>query len=124
MSDNDKTASRQAELAELDRQIAIRRTTLETGVPPELLQNGRTAEEIAQHASDALAWRADTRSAAAPSTAAVAPYGGTGQISRPLLSQLDSATTMALYRAGRLEGMGAPPPPPRRNGEQHRNAAP
>ena len=51
-------ARREAELAELDRQLLIRDTALAMGVLPQFLQNARGAEQIEQHARDTLAWKA------------------------------------------------------------------
>ncbi len=121
---SDETASRQAELDELDRQIQIRKTALAMDVPPSFLQNARSTEEIEQHAREALQWRSASAPPAPPTTAAVSPYNGVGQISRNMLPYLGPAGTMEAWRAGRLEQAGAAKPPERRDGEQHRNAAP
>jgi hypothetical protein len=117
-------AEKLARISELDRQIAIRRTSLETGVPPGLLSQGRTVEEIQQHAADAIAWKAAAPPPPPPATAAVPAYNGVGQISRNTLPYLNPAAQLEAWRQGRLEQIGAPAPEPRRNGEQHRNAAP
>jgi hypothetical protein len=111
------------ELAELDRQIMIRNIAATTGVLPGMLQNAKTAEEMAQHAAAAMAWRADVGSAS-PSTASATYSLSVGQVSCNVLPHLSPAAQLEAWRQGRLEGIGAPAPPPCRNGEQHHNAAP
>jgi len=113
-------ATRTAELAELDRQIAIRHTSLKTGVPQEFLQNAQTTEQIEQYAQDALAWRGETP---APKTSARSPYpsggsvNGVSQVSAEALKYLNPQQINQLYAENRLAGLGAPAPPPRQNGE-------
>lgn len=122
-SDENTLTDQQQHIEALERDLAIERTSRLTGVPPDLLGNGNTAEEIEQIAADLLAWKAAAPPAQPPATAA-APAYTVGQISRSTLQYLSPEQISAVHREGRLEGIGAPAPPPRRTGEQHRNAAP
>lgn len=121
-------ATRLAELAELDRQIAISRTSLETGVPQGFLQNGQSAEEIAQIAADAISWRAAEKPSAPPPAPSARPayssVNGVSQFSKDALKYLTPQQINAACAENRLSAIGAPRPEPRRTGEQHRNAAP
>jgi hypothetical protein len=67
-------ADKQQQIDELQRQIAIDRTSRVTGVPPGLLANGKTAEQIEQIAASAIAWKAEAPAAPTPPTAAVPTY--------------------------------------------------
>ena len=128
MTDNtDALADRDSHIAELQRQIAIDRTSRETGVPPDLLGTGRTAEEIERIAADALAWKAAAAppEPSRPLTAAVPASVVTsadrielpGQVTtRDQLSRMSPAERMRAWREGRLVNLGANPPGPRRIG--------
>lgn len=119
MIDDQTEAEKRARISELDRQIAIRQISLETGVPPEFLQNAHTAEQIEQYAQDALAWRGETPAPQPRSQTNAPQYNGVGQLSRDALTQLPADVQMAAYRAGRLAALGAPAPPERQDGAHH-----
>lgn len=114
--------NKDAQIAALNRQIAIEGTVHETGVPAELLANATDADDMARIAAEALAWRA----AAAPSrppTAAVPVSTVTsadriamaaGQVTtRDQLAQVSPAERMRAWREGRLTQIGVGQPPPR-----------
>lgn len=120
MSDDDVLAAADRRIAELEREIAISRVRRETGFSPELLGNGRTAEEIEQIATDALGWRA----AAAPpptspptSALPASIVTSADRIEMPHritthdeLRRFPPAERMRAYREGRLMHLGAYPP--------------
>lgn len=117
MSD-EAEAEKQRRMEELDRQIAIRETALAMGVLPKFLQQAFTAEEIEQHARDALAWKAAAGSApAVPPQTAAAPAYPVSQMSRATLQHLSEDQVLAAWRTGRLEQIGAPMP--EHNGSRH-----
>jgi hypothetical protein len=120
MSDNDDLS---AERDRLQAEVIRLRVERDTGVPASMLSNATSEEEARVQAAEALAWKVAGSTSAAPrqQTAAVSPYASPGQISRDTLKYLSADQVSAVYRQGRLEGIGAPPPPPRRNGEPHRN---
>ncbi len=127
MSESNKAeAEKRARISELDRQIEIRKTALAMDIPPSLLQNGRTPEEIEQIARDALAWRGapSPGSATAAVSPSHAPHNGSGQYNRSMLPHLGPEGVMDAYRAGRLAAPAAAAPPPHHTGEQHRNSGP
>jgi hypothetical protein len=111
-----------AERDRLQGEVARLRVARDTGVPPELLGNGKTAEEIEQIAVDALAWKA-VAPRVPPQTAARPVSSGTvngvSQISRETLKYLTPQQINAVYAENRLSAIGAPAPPPRTNGEHH-----
>ena len=113
-TNDDLTAERDRLLGE----VARLRVSKATGVPVGMLADADDEVSARALADQALAWQAD-QPPRPQATAAVSPYSRPGQISKPVLSHLDGPTTMALYRAGRLEDMGAPAPGPRQNGEHH-----
>ena len=123
---SDETSENEGLIAERDKllgEVARLRVSKQTGVPVSMLGNAATEEAARALADQAQAWAAETTPA--PPTTSARPAYSTGQISRQTLGHLSPADQMAVYRQGRLEGIGAPQPPPRRNGEQHRhNAAP
>lgn len=101
MSDETET-EKQKRIAELDRQIAIRNTSLSTGVPPGLLGNGRDATEIEEIAAAALAWRQEE---VAPPPTAAAAYS-VGQYSRENLRCMTAAQVTEAYAQGQLASIG------------------
>ena len=111
MSDNDDLS---AERDRLQAEVIRLRVERDTGVPASMLSNATSEEEARVQAGS-------TSAAPRQQTAAVSPYASPGQISRDTLKYLSADQVSAVYRQGRLEGIGAPPPPPRRNGEPHRN---
>ena len=115
MSDETE-AEKQRGIEELDRQIAIRHVSLESGIPAGMLSNATSEEEARAQATEALAWRGD-QPAAPPQTAAVSQaYSRPGQISRQTLAHLSPEQVMSVYRQNRLDQVGAPAPGPRQNG--------
>ncbi len=110
--DNNELA---AERDRLQAEVMRLRVERETGVPASMLSHAMTEEQARAQAAEALAWKAEGRSA--PPTAAAA-YS-VGQYSRNQLPYLGPAGVMEAWRAGRLEQAGAAPPPPRNNGEHH-----
>jgi hypothetical protein len=122
--DAETLADQEQRIEALERQIAIERTSRITGVPPDLLGNGTTAEEIERIAADLLGWRA-AAAASRPQTAAVSASVVTSgdRIEMPHqltthdeLRRLSPAERMRALREGRLIHLGANPPPPRRIG--------
>lgn len=101
-------------------EVARLRVSKETSVPVVMLAVAMTEDQARALADQALAWRTETAPAPPRSspTSAVNPYRN-GQISRPVLSQLDPADVTALWRQGKLESLGAPAPPPRTDGTHH-----
>jgi hypothetical protein len=125
MTDEPETlAEKERRIAQLEAEIARSEISRLSGVRMHLLGDAATEEEARTAADQALDWRtAPAPPAPTPPTSAV-PMPSVGQISRETLGYLGPADQLAFWRQGRLEGIGAPAPPPRRNGEQHRNAAP
>jgi hypothetical protein len=120
-------ADRDEQIAALERQIAIDRTSREYGLPPELLGSGQTAEDIERIAADLLAWKAATtpQPPSRPTTSAVLASRVTsadriempGQVQTlDELRRLSPGERMRAYREGRLAHLGANPPGPRRIG--------
>ncbi len=121
---NDDLADLTAERDRLQAEVARLRVARDTGVPPELLGNGKTTEEIERIATDALGWRAES-TPSRPATAAVpaSTVTSAGRIEMPHqvttqdeLRRLAPAERMRAYREGRLIHLGAGPPRPRRIG--------
>ena len=120
-------ANRDEQIAALERQIAIDRTSREYGLPPELLGSGQTAEDIERIAADLLAWKAAAtpQPPSRPTTSAVpaSVVTASDRIEMPRqiqtldeLRRMTPAARMQAYRAGLLSSLGANPPGPRRIG--------
>ncbi len=117
---SDETSENEGLIAERNQllgEIARLRVAKQTGVPVSMLGNGATEEAARALAEQAQAWAAETTPE--PPTTSARPAYSTGQISRQTLGHLSPADAMAMYRAGKLEGIGAPAPPPGRNGEHN-----
>jgi hypothetical protein len=128
MSDNTgPLADGDEQIAALERQIAIDRTSRETGIPPSLLGTGQTAEGIERIAADLLAWKAAAtpEPPSRPTTSAVraSVVTSSDRIEMPRqvqtldeLRRMSPGDQMRAYRAGLLSHLGANPPGPRRIG--------
>lgn len=122
MSD-DYEAEKVRRIEELDRQIAIREASLAYDVPPSMLEQGRTAEDIARLAAEALEWRG-TGTPAPQADRQTSPYSGSingvAQVNRGVLQYLSADQINQLRREGRLvaEGIGVDQhDQPQRNGK-------
>jgi hypothetical protein len=116
---SDDANKRLEELAELDRQIAIRRTSLATGVPVGVLDSATTEEEAKALAEKALAWKAAGSPAPPTAPPPTAPQRYLpNQLRREALAQMTPQQVSAAHRLGQLEGLGAPSPAPRKTGER------
>jgi hypothetical protein len=116
ISMSDDAAAKAAELAELDRQIAIRRASLETGVPVSVLSHATTEDEARALAEEALVWRGGNAPAA---PTAPAPAYLPNQVTRESLPYMTPQEISAAHRRGQLQGIGAAPPAPRKTGERN-----
>ncbi len=120
-------AARNAEIAALEREIAMHRVSRLSGVPPEFI-SGATEEELLNSAQDALEWKTEGEAAISPSrppTAAVPAsivtsatrIEGPKQITLGEFSRLSPQERMQAVRAGLLMNEGvAPPQPVKRTG--------
>lgn len=119
----------QAHAAELERQVAIERTSRETGVPAGVLAAAATAADVDAIAAGALLWKAQAPQGVPPPprTAAVSASMVTSADSfrAGTPPQVTSAHTlkgksakeiMDLYRSGSLADLGAAAPRPQRIG--------
>lgn len=114
---SDDVAAKAAELAELERQIGIRRASLATDVPAELLSHANTEAEARSLAEEALAWRGNAAPVAPPPSSA--PQYLPTQVRREALPYMSAQEVSAAHRRGQLEGIGCPAPSPRRTGERN-----